>query len=144
MSLSVIISARNDEARNLEELREQADAYERHVQRVLAVRRARRRRSQFFAVELFSDPAWDMLLELYVAELEQRRMSITGLADSARVAATTGLRWIDTFEREGLVTRRSDPLDARRTYIRLSANGAMAMRAYFSSEANAIPEADVR
>lgn len=106
------------------------------VQMVRAVRRARRGRSAFFAANLFSDPAWDMLLELYAAELEQRRISVTAVANAAGVAATTGLRWIETFAREGLITRRCDPLDARRVHISLSAHGAAAMRAYFASEAN--------
>lgn len=114
---------------------------------VRAILRARRRRSEFFGPKLFSDPAWDMLLELYRAELEQRRISITGVSDAAGVASTTGLRWIEIFAREGLITKRCDPLDGRRVYISLSANGAAAMRAYFSSESNdlrAVPQVKVR
>jgi DNA-binding MarR family transcriptional regulator len=103
---------------------------------VRAIRRARRRRSEFLPSKLCSDPAWGMLLELYVAQLEQRRISITAVSRGAGVAETTGLRWLDAFAREGLISKRCDPLNARRVWVSLSASGMEAMRAYFASEAN--------
>jgi DNA-binding MarR family transcriptional regulator len=109
------------------------------LRQLRATQCARRRRSKYFASELFSDPAWDMLLELYAAELEQRRISTTGLSYAAGVPLTTGLRWIDVFIREGLIAKRCDPLDGRRVYIGLSANGVAAMSAYFASEGKNVP-----
>ena len=102
------------------------------------VRRAiddRRNRDKFFPKNLFADPAWDMLLELYVAELDQTRLATSSLCDRAAVPATTALRWISTLAREGLIDRRSDPLDARRIFVRLSSKGMRAMEAYFESNA---------
>ena len=108
------------------------------LRQLRATQCVRRRRSKYFAPELFSDPAWDMLLELYAAELEQRRISTTGLSYAAGVPLTTGLRWIDVFIREGLIAKRCDPLDRRRVYIGLSANGVAAMSAYFASDEKSV------
>ncbi len=68
---------------------------------VRTILKMRRVRNQFFDDELFADPAWDMLLELYAAELGQQRISVGKLCNSAAVTATTALRWIGTLENKG-------------------------------------------
>lgn len=93
--------------------------------------RLRRNRDQFFETELFADPAWDMLLELYAAELGQLRMSVGALCAGAAVPATTALRWINQLEANGLIARRADPRDGRRQFLRLTQSGLDAMNAYF-------------
>lgn len=102
------------------------------AQDIRAVLKARRSRSQFFASELFADPAWDLLLQLYEAELRQQRVTVTTLCDGAGVPATTALRWITTLENKGLLTRSKDPLDGRRLFVRLSSDARDAMNGYFS------------
>ena len=99
--------------------------------RVTGVMWARDQRKQVFNSRLFSDPAWDMLLVLYAAELRQRRITITRLARAAGVAETTSLRWVNALLSEGLITRRADPLDRRRAFVSLSDHGRSAMRSYF-------------
>src|SRR3546814_1843272 len=48
-----------------------------------------------------SDPAWDMLLDLYLAaERNTRPVSISSLCIASAVPATTALRWIKTFRSE--------------------------------------------
>jgi hypothetical protein len=98
---------------------------------VKAVIKARRARDAFLPAHLFADPAWDMLLELYACELDQTRMSISNLCDASAVPATTALRWIGTLESEGLIQRQSDPLDARRFFVRLTSKAVSSMEAYF-------------
>jgi DNA-binding MarR family transcriptional regulator len=100
---------------------------------VRAVIRARRARAEFFKSDLFADPAWDMLLELFASELSNQRMSVTALCAGSAVPATTALRWIRTLEHDGLVIRRPDPLDARRVFVSLSRTAYSAMAALFSS-----------
>ena len=94
---------------------------------------ARARRASFFSAKLFADPAWDMLLELYAAELDQVRLSVGSLCIGSGVPDTTGLRWIGVLEQEGLIERRGDPFDRRRIYIELTASGSSAMTAYFQT-----------
>jgi len=97
---------------------------------IRAVIRARRLRSQFFAADLFADPAWDMLLDLFAASLEKRRVSVSSLCIAAAVPPTTALRWIGTMHDAGLFSREADPGDRRRAYIVLSEKALQGMRAY--------------
>ncbi|UYY76637.1 hypothetical protein [Sphingomonas sp. R1] len=82
--------------------------------------RARRMRAEFFEGDLFADPAWDMLLDLFAADLEHRQISVSSLCIAAAVPPTTALRWIGTLSQAGLFDRRADPSDRRRAYIALS------------------------
>jgi DNA-binding MarR family transcriptional regulator len=102
------------------------------VETVRRVIQARRLRSQFFDGELFADPAWDMLLDLFHAELAQRRVPVSSLCIAAAVPATTALRWISTMTDAGLFRRRADPYDGRRVFIELSPEAGKAMRRYFN------------
>ena len=95
--------------------------------------RARAARAQFFRASLFSDPAWDILLELFAAEQDGRRVSISAAGLTAEIPLTTALRWINALEREDLVVRVGDPTDARRTFLKLTATGLRSMTLYFQS-----------
>lgn len=99
--------------------------------------RARRLRDQFFAAELFADPAWDMLLDLYAARLEGRRVSVSSLCIAAAVPPTTALRWIGTLHEAELFGREPDPGDKRRAHITLSDKATTAMRHYFAATTRA-------
>ena len=92
--------------------------------------RARRMRDQFFMPGLFEDPAWDMLLDLFAAELEGTRVSVSSLCIAAAVAPTTALRWIGRMTEAGLFERQADPLDRRRVFMRLSRATSDGMRRY--------------
>jgi DNA-binding MarR family transcriptional regulator len=95
---------------------------------VRALLQARRTREKIIGCELFADPAWDILLELYAASLGQRRVSTSELTVASAVSATTALRWIDKLESLGLLQRQGDPLDGRRMWNKLSAEGEEKMR----------------
>jgi DNA-binding MarR family transcriptional regulator len=103
------------------------------AQEIRAVIRARRLRAQFFGQDMFADPAWDMLLDLYAASLEQRRVSVSSLCIAAAVPPTTALRWIGTLHDEGLFERQADPTDRRRAYIALSEKGVDGMCNYIAA-----------
>ena len=101
--------------------------------------RARRLRSRFFEDELFADPAWDMMLELFHAELSQRRVAVSSLCIAAAVPATTALRWLKLMTNKGLFVRRDDPFDGRRIYVELAPDVSRTLRAYFAKVAEARP-----
>jgi hypothetical protein len=90
--------------------------------------RARRLRERYFPADLFGDPAWDMLLDLLLAELEHRRVPVSSLCIAAAVPSTTALRWIGQMTAQGLLLREADALDRRRSYIKLSADAGIRMR----------------
>ncbi|WP_174274013.1 winged helix DNA-binding protein [Sphingomonas bacterium] len=90
------------------------------TQFVRAELKARACRGQIFDTDLFRDPAWDMLLDLYDAHSAGRVISVSSLCIAANVPATTGLRYVAAMEREGLVSRRRDKSDHRRVLIEAS------------------------
>jgi DNA-binding MarR family transcriptional regulator len=106
-----------------------AQVTERDVQTLL---RLRQKRDQFFGATLFADPAWDILLELYAAELGQRRISVSNLGLGAGVPVTTTLRWIKTLEMKGMVGRIADPMDRRRVFVALTSDTVRAMEQFFA------------
>lgn len=102
-------------------------------QTIRAALRARRLRDGFFAQGLFEDPAWDMLLDLFAAEREGARVSVSSLCIAAAVAPTTALRWLNRLIAEGMIERRPDPRDRRRAFVALSAQGSAAMQGYLAA-----------
>lgn len=100
-------------------------------QQVRMLIEARRIRFDVFPPMLFSDPAWDILLELYARQLEHRPINVSRLTAALPVPETTILRWIGKLEREAMITRRGDPHHAKRIWIELSQYGRSLMDRYF-------------
>lgn len=98
--------------------------------RLKSLLRERRQRIEFFPDALFSDPAWDVLLELSLGEIKQYRTSISSLCVSSGAPQTTALRWIKTMTDDGWLVREDDPLDARRKFVSLSELASSRMHAY--------------
>lgn len=98
---------------------------------VRSVIEQRRRRDRIFGESLFAEPAWDMFLELYAAELAQQRVSTSKLCDAAAVPPTTALRWIDKLVDSGWLARTRDPLDLRRVFVELTPRARAALERYF-------------
>lgn len=95
--------------------------------------RARRLRDAFFGADLFADPAWDMLLDLFAAGLEEAQVSVSSLCIAAAVPPTTALRWIGILSDRRLIERRPDPQDRRRAFLALSPQAEAAMRGYLAA-----------
>lgn len=73
---------------------------EEHVTSILLVRRARR---DALGNDIFSDPAWDIILELYGAWLGGRRCTPTELAVSIETPLSTTTRWLIALNQRGLI-----------------------------------------
>lgn len=104
-------------------------ALTKRARQLLADRRARR---ACFPPDLFHEPAWDMLIGLFVARFDPRPVNVKALATYADAPITTCQRWIEHLFRLGLVTRTVDPQDRRRVEVALSERGLTAMTAYLS------------
>lgn len=95
--------------------------------------RFRRKRDDFFRDSLFSDPGWDILLELYRLRLEGRRASVKSVCIASGVPPTTALRWINILISKGLLERTNDLRDHRVRWIALSDEGYGTMREFLLS-----------
>ena len=102
------------------------------AEQVRGLIKARRMRDQYFDEELFADPAWDMLLDLMAAKLEETKVSVSSLCIAASVPPTTALRWIKTMTEEKIFERKADTKDGRRIFIQLSEEAAAGMVGFFS------------
>lgn len=79
--------------------------------------RSRMRANDIIGPRIVRDPKWEMLLELFIAHHERRRVSVSSLCHATSAPATTGLRHVEALEKAGFVNRADDPMDARRSWI---------------------------
>lgn len=89
------------------------------------------RRKRDFVVAgrgIFGEPAWDILLDLYIADRRRTDVQVSSVCLDAGVASTTMLRWLARLEAENLIFRTADTSDARRRYVRLTEEGRNLMR----------------
>ncbi|MBS7538419.1 response regulator [Ancylobacter lacus] len=99
---------------------------------------ARADRDAIFQAGLFSDPAWDMLLDLAVAEATGKPISVTSLCIASGAPTTTALRRIDDLRDAGLLDRTPDPTDRRRIIVQLTDLGRQRMEAFVKKQAERI------
>lgn len=88
--------------------------------RILELLRFRELRPRLFKERLFSDPAWQMLLDLMENNLLEKEVSVSSLYIASGVPISTASRRLDDLEEVGLVTRWDDPNDGRRQYVRVT------------------------
>ena len=111
---------------------EQPDFFE-FLSKAKSVLNRRRLRSRFFNRAIFGEPAWEILLVLYISDVSGGRQTIGKLADWIDTPLTTALRWIAYLEKERLVERQAHPQDKRVVFLRLLDKGRNSMEAYLSS-----------
>lgn len=92
----------------------------------------RKRASIFGNPELFGEPAWDILLDLYIAYVEEKPVSVSSACIGSAAPPTTGLRWLGVLAEQDLILREHDPEDQRRVLVRLTETGLQAMDEFFA------------
>lgn len=97
-----------------------------------ALVKLRRLRDRQFDAELFADPAWDMLLDLFIQRCKGRKVAVSSACQASQVPPTTALRWLDILQKKGWISRESDPHDRRRSYVGLSRSGETAVAQYLT------------
>lgn len=83
-----------------------------------SMRRARVRRNEIVGTDLFRDPAWDMLLELFAAHESGKRLTQNSLCHASGVPESTALRMIHRLEESGLIERAEPRGDRRSCFIK--------------------------
>lgn len=107
---------------------------ERRMVRVAdGILRQRRRRNEYFKAAMFSEPGWDMLLELYVRDSSGASATAAQLLMAAATPTSTAARWLEYLEAEGLVIRRAHPLDPGTEFIELTDKAWQAMEDYLTA-----------
>lgn len=79
-----------------------------------------RLRERAFGTDLFSDPAWNVLIELYVALAEGVQVSVGNAGIASGLPLTSALRLCHQLQQRKIVVRERDPFDRRRVLLRLS------------------------
>lgn len=100
------------------------------VRAIISERVARR---QIFGTAFVDDPAWAILLDLFEAYHAQRSRCVKSACIASGVPATTALRHLAIMENEGLLFRRADLCDKRRTLIGLTELALSKLRRYFDN-----------
>ncbi|MEM8725359.1 MAG: MarR family transcriptional regulator [Pseudomonadota bacterium] len=107
------------------------ETYAKHAR--IAYNTRRQRGAIFGNAELFGEPAWDILLDLYIAFVDGKSVSVSSACIGSAAPPTTGLRWLGVLAENELVIREPDPDDQRRVMVRLTERGIEAMDRYFAS-----------
>ncbi len=105
-------------------------ALKRAAERILGKRRLRER---YWGAAMVGEPAFDLLLELFVQEAEGRAVYTTSAAVASGAPLTTALRQIAMLVEHGLVRRLPDPIDRRRVIVQLTAEGTRTMTDYLAA-----------
>lgn len=92
----------------------------------------RRRRTSIFERSMFGEPAWDMLLALYILDVSGQRQTTGALMQFSGAPITTARRWLDYLVGNGLVLRSHHPTDQRIMFASLTEKGRNALDLYYS------------
>lgn len=82
--------------------------------------RSRRERERIFGSVLASDPAWDILLDLFIARGEGRKVTVQSAAAATSVPEATVLRCIAHLVEAKLLARQPQPGDLDNIYLMLT------------------------
>jgi DNA-binding MarR family transcriptional regulator len=81
--------------------------------------------------DLFSDPYWDILVELFNARLRGKNLTVSAVATAGNMPPTTGLRYLDSLLSMEYIYRERDEWDGRKVFIRLSDKAFLLLKEYF-------------
>lgn len=98
----------------------------------IVARRRLLRRQLLGASDLFGEPAWDMLLDLFIRQGEGGLLPMSSLCLSADIPHSSAMKLIQRLCDAGLLERLPDPRDGRRSLIRISPDTGHRLRAYFA------------
>lgn len=83
------------------------------------VMRLRRKRKELLHSELFADPPWDILLDLTLAKLDGKTVTVSDACIAAQVPFTTAFRYLNALVDSGLLHRTKDLQDKRRIIVEI-------------------------
>ena len=88
-------------------------------------------RHNFFPAAIFGEPAWNILLALYLASSRADR-TVGRLGESSKVPLSTAIRWLDYLEAEGLVMLDSSAHEPQQREVHLTDKAYHALRSFLN------------
>lgn len=101
-----------------------------------ARRTARRRllrRHIVGSMKYLGEPAWDMLIDLFIQHCEEKKTSTGDLCVSSELPLSTALRLVQRMCDDGLIQKVADTSDGRRQIVELDPDLAWRLLAYFGT-----------
>ena len=98
----------------------------------ITVNRRILRRQLIGAEDLFGEPAWDMLLDLFIHEYQGETLSMFAMCAGTGVPMSSAMRLAQKLCDAEILRRVPDPNDRRRSLMKIEPAIAHRMRAYFS------------
>lgn len=95
-------------------------------------RRATRARERVFGSGLCANPAWEILLELFIAKAEDRQVTVASTVAATALREQVALRTITHLAEEKLVVRQHKADDIRNIYLTLSNEAVASFCDYFN------------
>jgi FixJ family two-component response regulator len=80
--------------------------------------------------EVFGDPAWEMLLDLMLAQLEQRTVAVSSACIASGAPMSTALRLVGRLVETGVLHKIPDPRDRRRHFLAINPRFEQPLRQY--------------
>lgn len=96
--------------------------------------RRRFRRDFIGSQELFREPAWDMLIYLFIGSCEGRRIPVTEVVEEAYIPQSSALREVHKLCDAGLAVRLPDPSDGRRHFVEIADVTRERLETYFGAD----------
>lgn len=84
--------------------------------------------------ELFGDPAWAMLLDLLLAKIEGRRVSVSSACIASGAPMSTALRLVRRLVDESVLCRLPDEQDRRRHFLAINPKFELPLVSYLSDQ----------
>lgn len=98
--------------------------------------RAESTRAMAIGGKALGDPAWNILLDLILASLEDRKVAVSSACIVAGVATTTALRLITRMVDDGVLMRVPDENDGRRHFLAIEPTVEQALKNYIGDLAD--------
>lgn len=86
----------------------------------------------FGRTTIFSDPAWNILVDLFIASEERKPITVSSACISSSVPTTTALRYLKLLEDDGHILRVEHRSNGRLSLLYLSEATNNQLRRYFA------------
>jgi len=81
---------------------------------------AKRRSRLMSAANLFADPAWFIMLDLFVRQHSGLQTTVSSACHASFSPVTTALRHLAILTERNIIEREYDPVDQRRIFVKLT------------------------